>query len=405
MTQPPSKSDRSPGGAPDVSRLPPPGAGAAEHSARVLEHIRAAIDAAGGAISFGRFMELALYAPGLGYYSAGARKLGAAGDFVTAPEISPLFGRCLARQCAQVLAETGGDVLEFGAGSGALAADVLGELARLDALPARYAIVELSGELRERQRRALERRVPELAGRAEWLERLPERLTGVVLANEVLDAMPVERFRLRGGRVEQQQVVWDGDRLAARFVPAELAVAERVRALQAGRGRAFEDGYVSEVSLAHGPWVGAVADMLERGAVLLIDYGYPRGEYYHDQRRMGTLMCHYRHRAHPDPLILVGLQDITAHVDFTAVAEAAVGAGLTVAGFTTQAHFLIGCELEALAGESDPAEVSRHLDLARQVKTLTLPGEMGERFKVLGLARGLDLALMGFAVRDLRERL
>lgn len=405
MAQSPPATGQSPDSAPDVSRLPPPGAEAAGHSARVLEHIRAAIDAAGGAISFGRFMELALYAPGLGYYSAGARKLGAAGDFVTAPEVSPLFGRCLARQCAQVLAETGGDVLEFGAGSGALAADVLAELARLAALPARYAIVELSGELRERQRRTLERRVPELAGRAVWLERLPERLTGVVLANEVLDAMPVERFRLQGGRVEQQQVVWDGDGLAVRFVVAEAPVAERVRALQAERGHPFADGYVSELSLAHGPWMGAVADMLQEGAVLLIDYGYPRAEYYHDQRRMGTLMCHYRHRAHPDPLILVGLQDITAHVEFTAVAEAGAQAGLTLAGFTTQAHFLIGCGLEALVGESDPTEVSRHLDLARQVKTLTLPGEMGERFKVLGLARGLDLGLIGFAVRDLRERL
>jgi SAM-dependent MidA family methyltransferase len=391
----------------ELARLPQPDAEAAAHSERLLAHIRAQIDAAGGSLSFARFMELALYAPGLGYYVAGARKFGSAGDFVTAPEISPLFGRCVAHACAEVLAALGGgDILEFGPGRGLMAADLLLELEALECLPGTYFLLEVSPELRERQRQTLAERVPHLSDKVRWLDRLPEAgLRGVVLANEVLDAMAVERFRIDRGAVCQAYVTWRDDRLMETFAPASDQLTAAVRRIEADLGEPLADGYRSEVHLALRPWLATLADFMEQGIALLIDYGYPRREYYHPQRANGTLLCHYRHRAHDRPLTLVGLQDITAYVDFTAVAEAAVDAGLELAGFTTQAHFLIGSGLERLMTASDPGDPAAHLELARQLKVLTLPGEMGERFKVMALSRGLDLTLAGLAVRDLRGRL
>lgn len=388
-----------------AGRLPEPGPDAAAHSARLVEHIRGQIDSAGGAIPFSRFMELALYAPALGYYTAGAHKLGAGGDFVTAPELSPLFGRCVARQCAQVLEGNGGDILEFGAGSGALAAQVLSELEALGVHPGRYRILEVSADLRARQQSLLEQRVPQWVERVEWLDGLPARHRGVLLANEVLDAMPVERFRIHQGRVEQAHVCWAEGGLAMAYRRAPEWLEARVRAVESALGRALEEGYTSELSASIGPWLHTLGAVLDTGAALIIDYGYPRAEYYHPQRREGTLMCHYRHRAHADPLVRVGLQDLTASVDFTLAAEAASDAGLEVAGFTTQAHFLMASGLDRIMGEADPDDTVQYLELARQAKLLTLPGEMGERFKVLGLTRGLDTPLMGFALRDLRHAL
>ncbi len=389
-------------------RLPPPSPEAAAHSARLARAIGAAIEAAGGAIPFERFMELALYAPGLGYYVAGARKLGAAGDFVTAPELGGLFGRCLASQCAEVLARVDGDtVVEFGAGTGALAADLLAGLAEEGRLPARYAVVEVSPELRARQRETLGRRAGRLAERVVWWERLPEPGTvrGVVVANEVLDALPVHRFRIRAGAVRMLGVACAG--VGFRWVELDPAPAlERaVRALEAALGRPFPEGYTSEVCLRLGPWVATVAGLLAAGAALFIDYGHPRAEYYHPDRRDGTLMCHYRHRAHGEALARVGLQDITAHVDFTAVAEAAAGAGTEVLGYTTQAWFLMGCGLERHAAALAEAPAPARWRLAQEIRTLTLPGEMGERFKAMAVGRALDGPLMGFALRDQRHRL
>lgn len=388
------------------SNLPPPDATAAAHSARVAAALREAMAAAGGAMPFSRFMECCLYAPGLGYYSAGSRKFGAGGDFVTAPEISPLFSRALAHQYRPVLeALGGGDVLEIGAGTGRMAADSLAELERLDALPRRYRILELSGELRERQRRTLEAEVPHLCARVEWLERLPEPgFRGVIVGNEVLDALPVERFRLTADGLVARHVTPRGAGFAWRDGAPEAALQAALDALPAELSAAWRPGYESELSPALGPWVAALADALEAGLILLIDYGFPRHEYYHPERRAGTLMCHYRHRAHGDPLILPGLQDITAHVDFTAVAEAAQAAGLEVAGYTTQAYFLLGAGIHALL--EDPAlGESERIALAQGVKKLVLPSEMGELFKVIGLARELALPPGGFAVHDLRHKL
>jgi SAM-dependent MidA family methyltransferase len=348
-------------------------------------------------------MELALYAPGLGYYVAGAPKLGAGGDFVTAPEISPLFGRCLAAQCAQVLDRLGGgELLELGAGSGVLAAQILEELDRLGVLPERYLILEPSPDLQSRQRELLGSRVPRLATRCAWIGDLPgPGFRGVVIANEVLDAMPVHRFRVRpdGGIDELFVGERDGRFDELRGPVRSPGLAEAIAAIQR-LGYARSAGYTSEVNLRLSPWLSALGERVRAGLVLLIDYGYPRGGYYQADRAMGTLVCHLRHRAHGDPYQHIGLQDITAHVDFTAVADAASAAGFRVAGFSTQAHFLIGCGIDHMI-----AEAASDIDLVVGAKQLLLPSAMGEQFKALALTKETEGPLLGFAIRDLRDRL
>lgn len=376
------------------------------HSERLVERIGAAIEAAGGWISFERFMEMALYEPGLGYYSAGATKLGSEGDFVTAPEISPLFSRCLANQCVQVLDALGGaQVLELGAGSGVMAADVLSELDRQGKAPARYLILEVSADLRERQRALLHRRVPHLIERIEWLDRLPEEFRGVLIANEVLDALPVQRFRIRGLQVNQLGVTWQFGRLEWSEVHADAALESVVREIEFNLGEPFADAYTSEINLRLQPWIAGIGAAMREGVALFIDYGLPRRQYYAANRSQGTMLCHFRHRFHDDPLINVGVQDIGSWVDFTAVAEAAVAAGMGVAGYTTQAHFLIGTGIEQFLAPKDDDELASRLQMARQAMLLTLPGEMGERFKVIGLSKGVELPLRGFSVRDLAASL
>lgn len=389
-----------------VSELPVPDVHELARSAQLAGLIRREIAAAGGAIPFSRFMELCLYTPGLGYYSAGLRKFGAGGDFVTAPELSPLFGRCLAQSCAPVLAATGGAVLEFGAGSGRLAVDLLGELGSLGQLPERYYILERSAELRGRQQELLRAQLPRLCERVVWLEQLPPPgFIGVMLGNEVLDAMAVERFRWtpEGGELFYVTSACDAFAWQARAVSNP-----DIASLLANIASECElaEGYESELNTSLPPWLQSVAERLENGLLLLIDYGYPRREYYHAQRSSGTLMCHYRQRAHADPLLWPGLQDITAHVDFTAVAEAAVDAGLNVCGYTTQAHFLLDCGIDRLLqlALSEEAGVA-YLRLAQQAKTLILPGEMGERFQCIGLTRALDIEVPGFRGQDFRHRL
>lgn len=386
-----------------LRELPEPGPEARAHSRQLAGRIDRAIGEAGGCLPFDRFMALALYSPGLGYYSAGSRKFGEAGDFVTAPEISPLFSRTLARQVEEILRQVGGSVLEFGAGSGVMAADILLELDALGSLPERYFILEVSGELRERQQATLQARAPALADRVQWLDALPESgFRGVILANEVLDAMPVARFRLTEEAPVELCVSRDGEEFGwGTAAPGPRLAGELARLAPALD--ALPAGYESEVNLAAADWVQSLGGFLEAGAALIIDYGFPRREYYHPQRMGGTLMCHYRHRAHPDPLILPGLQDITAHVDFTAVAEAALGAGLSVAGFTNQANFLLANGLAELAGQAD--DMRRQVELAGQIKKLTLPAEMGELFKVMALTRALGTPLRGFMLRDDRARL
>jgi SAM-dependent MidA family methyltransferase len=374
----------------------------AAHSARLVERIRDAIDAQNGWISFARFMEMALYEPGLGYYSAGAVKLGRAGDFVTAPEISPLFSRCLANQCVEVFDRIGiADILELGAGSGAMAADILLELEAQQRLPARYFILEVSADLRERQRATIASRAPQQLDRVQWLDAWPVDLRGVVLANEVLDAMPVERFCIRGTQVNSIGVTWQLGRLDWSETHANPQLEAAVRAIEASRGAALPDGYCSEINVRLGAWMQGFAAALAQGVALFIDYGLPRAQYYRDDRSDGTLLCHYRHRFHGDPLILVGAQDIGAWVDFTAVAEAASEVGFGIAGFATQAHFLMGCGIENYLAALADAAITDRVQLARQAMLLTLPGEMGERFKVIGLTKNYEQPLRGFSVRDL----
>ena len=380
------------------------------HSARLAELIIDEIEQQGGKIPFIRYMELILHAPGLGYYSAGAHKIGAAGDFITAPEISPLFSQCVARQCQQVMAGNDGmDILEVGAGSGAMACEILRELEKLDSLPAHYYILDLSADLRARQRTHLQRELPQLMDRVLWLDALPENgFKGVVLANELLDAMPVHLVRFDPENLVERYVGWDGERLTWCDGPlseARLAVAAAHIINECGADE-FDNEYVSEINLAAADWVRSIASILEQGLVLLIDYGFPRREYYIPERKEGTVMCHYRHQAHSDPLILPGLQDVTAHVDFTAVAESADEAGLDVAGYTTQAHFLLGTGLMALLAEA--AEKTTHeqqLMQAQAVKTLTMPQEMGELFKVIALTKDIEQGLIGFSMLDARGRL
>lgn len=388
-------------------------ADAKAHSERLAALIRTEIEAAGGALPFDRFMELALYAPGLGYYVAGSTKLGAAGDFVTAPEISPLFGRCIAEQCRQVLMGLGGgDLLEFGAGSGALAAELLHALAASESLPEHYLILELSPDLVERQRALIAQRAPAHCDRVRWIKQLPARWRGVMLANEVLDAMPVQRFRIaEDGGILECLVELGTDGFCIRAAPPVSAgLVEAVALLQRqmeAEGRSLQPGFTSEINPRLAPWLRGVDDCLEAGMLLLIDYGYPRTEYYLPERDGGTLMCHFRHQAHVQPFANLGLQDITAHVDFSALAQAGSGVRLALAGYTTQAHFLLGCGLDRLIAESaaDPAAL---LDLSAGAKQLLLPSAMGERFKVMAMTKHLpppSEGWCGFSMRDLSGRL
>jgi SAM-dependent MidA family methyltransferase len=398
-------------GGPVMSREAAPGAGGAALGEEELEHVRrmrqrlvGEIQAAGGWIGFERYMEIALYAPGLGYYSAGARKLGPGGDFTTAPEISSLFGACLARQCAEVLERLGGgSILEIGAGSGALAADLLARLASLGRLPAQYLILDVSADLRERQRRTLGERVPHLAGRVEWTETPPASpFDGVILANEVLDALPVTRFRWFGTGCEELGVSVERDRFVWSPRPADLRLARICRSLaQPG----WEHGYVSEYCARLPAWALEVTRGLRRGLALWIDYGLPRRQYYLPERRDGTLICHFRQRAHGDPFLEPGLQDITAWVDFTLLAEAGAAAGFSLAGFCTQSFLLAALgadqEMRHLAG----ADEHRFARLANEARRLMMPGEMGERFKAMAWLRDLDMPLSGFTLQDLRHTL
>jgi SAM-dependent MidA family methyltransferase len=385
------------------------------HALRLAAHIRAALAGAAGWLSFERFMELALYAPGLGYYSAGSVKLGAGGDFVTAPEVSDLFSRCIARQCAAVLMRTGGEILELGAGTGRMAAALLTELAAQRVLPERYAILEVSADLAQRQRERLVRLPQALRERVVWLERLPEQpLHGVILANEVADALPCRRFRCDAGGISELGVVLDAVSEAStagsapvRFrdgaVAADASLARACDEILAGLPEPLPPGYTSEVCLRIAPWIGALSACLARGLLLLCDYGLPRRHYYHPQRVSGTLRCHYKQLAHDDPYINLGVQDITAWVDFTRVADAALAAGLEVSGFATQAAFLLGLGVEGLVAEAG-AGVER-TRLAGEARRLMMPEEMGEAFKVMALGRGLDIPLAGFALQDLRHLL
>jgi SAM-dependent MidA family methyltransferase len=365
--------------------LPTPEPQALAASRALLERIGAELAGARNWISFARYMELALHEPGLGYYAGGARKLGAGGDFVTAPELSPLFGRALARQVRELL-QPGEAVLEFGAGSGALAEVLVSELQDFE-----YQILETSAELKQRQQQ-------KLGNRAQWLEQLPRNFRGVMIANEVVDAMPVhavawtrEGILERGVCANEGQLAWS-DRVAhgrvfdaAKEIPVDLPPAGR---------------YEGEINLFGRLWIRSLARVLERGALLAIDYGFPAREYYHPQRSMGTLACHYRHHVHGDPFYLPGLQDITAHVDFSALARAAREGGLEVLGYASQAQFLVNCGITDLLAAERPEDAKRYLPAAAAAQKLLSPAEMGELFKVLAVGKGVQAPLAGFARGD-----
>jgi len=380
--------------------LPIPDQASQQHSDRVRDFICQEIRA-NGPISFYDYMRFALYAPGLGYYSAGAHKLGKGGDFVTAPELSPLFSWCLARQCAEVMQQLEQPaILELGAGSGVMALEILRELKRLEMLPQKYFILEVSADLAERQKKLFEQAAPEFLAIVQWLDALPdEPIKGVILANEVVDAMPVHRFKIENGvkeffvALEEERFIWQVSE------PSSTELSEAIQSLEL----ALPNGYCSEVNLQLGAWLKALAQCLTQGVMLFIDYGYTQAEFYHPERHMGTLVCHYQHYAHDDLLIFPGIQDITANVDFTALASAGVDSNMSVAGYVHQAGFLMNLGLtDFVAGEYGNVE---HYEMVQQVKKLTLPTEMGERFKVLGFVKEYTEPLLGFKQFDQVARL
>lgn len=392
-----------------LGNVPEPDSAAIDHSEQIYEHLKQQLLIQ--PLPFHEVMQQLLHAPGLGYYSAGARKIGADGDFVTAPEISPFFGRALARQCAQVLEQTGGSILEFGAGLGTLAKHILLQLEIDNCLPENYYIVEISADLRQRQQHYLQQQIPHLYAKIVWLDQLPEEgFKGIILANEVIDAMPVHLFEMTASGMAEKLV---GINEQGDFY---LHNTEHLSPLlkdwlsrEAIQKIPFANGYTSEVNLLMESWVTALAKSLQQGLILLLDYGYPRHEYYLADRNQGTLICHYRHHSHDQALFLPGLQDITAHVDFTAVAECSSDAGLSVAGYTNQASFLSGCGILSMAEQTADGDLEKQMKIARQIRTLLMPEEMGEIFKVMALTQGLPMQmngeLMGFLYSDLRHHL
>jgi SAM-dependent MidA family methyltransferase len=386
------------------SILPEPSGELKQLSGRLSERIRARIEEE-GPLPFSTYMEMALYEPGLGYYSAGLRKFGVGGDFVTAPELGTVFADCLARQVEE-LGDRLGDylILEIGAGNGSLAADLLQALAA--AGPERYFILERSAHLRQVQRETLERQAPGLLACVGWLDAPPaEPWQGLVIANEVIDALPVERFHVSREGLQQMLVKASGMDFDWATGPPPQALSAAIESTLGEKLGHLSEGYSSEINPRLGPWLESVTCNLERGCALFMDYGYPRGEYYLPERRTGTLVCHYRHRAVEDPFRWPGLQDLSAFVDFTALAEAGRDLGLDCAGYTSQAMFLFGCGLEGLLQDAARLPDRERLQFTSEVRELTLPGAMGEKFQVMALARGLDQPMRGFMQLDLRYRL
>ncbi|MEM7280475.1 MAG: SAM-dependent methyltransferase [Pseudomonadota bacterium] len=392
---------------PDSPTLPLPDDEALAHSERLKGRLKQKIELADQWIGFAEFMRTVLYEPGLGYYSAGASKFGVSGDFTTAPETSSLFAQCLATQIHDVLLRDNLDIiLELGAGTGRLASDILSTLSSVGTLPKEYRILEVSADLRGRQQDYLSRTVPHAFHRIRWLDRLPEEsFSGVVLANEVADALPVERFQLDDyGVLQSRGVTWK-DGFCDALRPASGPLLALLRKIRDSAGGDWNPGYQSEVCVELVPWLKSILRTMEKGLMLLVDYGYVEREYYLPERSMGTLMCHYRHHAHPDPYHLVGLQDITAWVNFSQVAQAAQETDFDVAGFTNQGHFLLATgsdQFESMLSQADDLNRAR---LIQEIRTLTMPDQMGERFKVMALTRGCETTLKGFGLRDFRSTL
>lgn len=385
---------------PNTPGLPLPSSAEQEHSDELQSTIRGVIDDAGGLITFSRFMELALYSPLGGYYAAGSQKFGEHGDFITAPELGNVFAQCLGRQVAQVLNWLdGGEIMEIGAGSGVLALQLLHTLAAQDRLPKHYFILEASADLARRQHELLVKHIPQIVSRVRWLTELPDQFDGVILANEVADAMPVDRFKILNGQVHGIGVAWGTNGFTDATYIVDDATWDTISNLN------LPEGYSSEAGFQRQAWMQTIGECLQTGVVIVVDYGFPHHEYFHPQRSSGTLMCHYRHRSHFDPYVYVGLQDITAHVDFTALAESAVVSGLSLLGFTTQASFLLSLGILDVIEPIMQANAAEKIAITQEVKKLTLPSEMGELFKVMAAGKGIHHPLTGFTQTDHRGRL
>lgn len=385
---------------PSFASLPAPSPTALEHSHTVKQAIQAKIKTSGNWISFADYMELILYAPGLGYYSGGTTKFGGAGDFVTAPEISTLFGKTLARQAKQILNLTeDANILEFGAGSGKLALDLLLELEKSDSLPTKYFILELSADLRQRQQILIKNEAPHLLSLMHWLDELPTRFKGFIIANEVLDAMPVHLVTWRNDQLYERGVIWLEDKFAWKEQPLH---GGRLHEAACKLTPQIENNtvYTSEISLAVKQFIHSLKDILQEGAIVLIDYGFGCNEYYHPQRIQGTLMCHYRHHSHDDPFYLPGLQDVTCHVDFSSVYEAMNNTDLELLGYTTQTYFLLNCGIAEILSQVSAEQVNEYLPLSNQLQKLTSPAEMGELFKVIAFGKNIQQPMIGFSTGD-----
>jgi SAM-dependent MidA family methyltransferase len=388
-----------------MTTLPIPSAAALQHSAKLQELLQQETARSGGYITFARFMEIVLYAPGLGYYSAGNQKFGTTGDFITAPEISVLFAKCIARQCQEILNQLGGgDILELGAGSGKFAADLLLELEQADALPHHYYILEVSADLRAKQNHYLEVTCPHLLKRLRWLDQPPTQpLRGIIFANEVLDALPAHCFHIDDHKTKERCVTFSNNQLSwISTPPTTTELTHQLVDIQ--KQHLLADGYESEINLMMPALINTLNDSLQQGVILLFDYGYGRSEYYHPDRHMGTLMCYYQHHRHTDPFKYIGLQDITTHVDFTTLAETASDAALTVAGYTTQASFLLACGIIELAAVEKLSPLEQYQQ-NQAIKLLTLPAQMGELIKVMALTKKYDEPLLGFSLYDRRQDL
>ena len=413
-------------------KLANPDSAALEHSQKVEQFITDKIHESGGAIPFSEYMEHVLYAPGLGYYSAGCIKFGEQGDFITAPEISSLFSRCIARAIAPVLTQLSSTaILEVGAGSGKMAADILNELTELEFDVDRYYILERSAELRERQQQTIANIAPTLLDKVYWLDTLPTSFSGVVVANELLDAMPVQRFKKQNKSVVELYVaIQDSQFIWQEIESLNSRLESRVFKIEKDLGSEFSDGYQSEVNFAAEDWLASINDILEKGYILLLDYGYPEKEYYHEQRSQGTLNCFYQHGRHENPFLYPGLQDITAHIDFSNLADTVLNLrtnsgsnsgsnlgiatipGLRLNGYTTQAQFLMASGLMDMMQDSvnnTENNVKQQLMVSQEIKKLTMPYEMGENVKVIGFEKGLsefsEFELPCFSMRDLRYQL
>lgn len=388
-------------------QLPLPDDNALKISNELRERIVTGINKRGGKLGFDHYMRYCLYEPGLGYYSSGARKIGPDGDFITAPEISPVFSKCLANQCAEILDGIGsGCILELGAGTGKMAVDMLAELERQRVLPEQYFILEISADLKRRQQQLLKDALPCMLERVTWLDSIPEQpFTGIILANEVLDALPVKRFKKKHNRFYELKVKYDQDSFQWTAGKADRDLQSRIGDIEAGLASPIPNGYTSELNTELHSWLNGISAPLNQGIMLLIDYGYHQADYYHPEHSDGTLLCHYRHHVHADPFFFPGLQDITVSVNFTALAECADSLNLAIAGYTTQTCFLIACGLDKYIADINALDIKAQVGLSQQVRKLTMPEQMGERFKVMALSKNYNKALTGFSFTDCRSSL